>query len=302
MSTSSLPAIPTELLAQIFKSTDSFATATALSSTSRRFRSIWKTHSPSICYAVLVRTIPCYDQAFDYVKAQPPDATSSEQIRDTDLLAINLTKQFCGNAEIACLALRHYETQMIARLSVQTPGPSSLTEAQRKSFLRAWYRIHTLASGPTDPLPYDKLASLNLLEFEQMMEALRWLMYYCPNEHRTELRISFQLGALEGDLWSRRLPKSPISAKHWNDLITRLGSLRQDLYQSPLNHRCPNCGELFFWQFMAHEFCLEVKGSGKGVSLADMLPLIRERKAPDQLYKLSSWGQVGKTRRMWLSW
>ena len=188
MSTSSLPALPAELIIQIFKSIDNFATATALSSTSRRFQSIWKTSSPSICYSIFARTIPCYHQAFEYVRAQPLNAASSEQTEDMDLLASKVTPQFYENAFTA-LMVQLYEADVIKR---GVGGPSSMAEAQYTCFLQAWYRIHnltSLANMARNRLLYDLLASLDLLQFEQVTEALRWLMHCCPNEHEFELRI-----------------------------------------------------------------------------------------------------------------
>lgn len=294
MSANSLPALPTEIVTQIFKSTDDFSTATALSSTSHRFQSIWKTNAASICHNILVRTIACYDQALEYVKAQPLNAASSEPIGDTSLLAIKVTKQFLKNADIASLALQYYEAHVLKHIS--TYGLlhlSSFTEAQRTCFLQAWYRIHALASLAEEFLPCNMLAAMDLLEFEQMWEALRWLMYWCPDEHRSELRISFQDGCLEGLIWFR-LPKSPISAQRWSDLMNCLTSVDQDLHKSPLDHRSRDRGEMVmvFFQYMVHESYLDIKESGKGVSLADMLPLIEERNTSDQRYRLTSGDQV----------
>ena len=168
-SASSLPALPIEIVTEIFKSTANFSTATALGSTCREFQSVWKSNTASICYAILVRTITCYDQAFQYVQLQQLDAVSSGLIDATDLLAVEATEQFFENANVACLALQLYETQMIERVfeapegvpwAMQIcPSPERLTEAQRGCFLQAWYRLHTLASLPSDPLPYSILAS-----------------------------------------------------------------------------------------------------------------------------------------------
>ena len=283
MSASSLPALPTELITQIFKSINDFATATALSSTSRRFQSIWKTHSASICYAILVRTIPCYDQAFGYVEAQPLDTASPEQTDNTAPLASKVAKQFCKNADIASRALQYYDS------SLSDLVPSRLTEADRTCFLQAWYRIHTLASLASDRLPYEMLASLYFLEFRQMMEVLRGLMDYCPDEHRSELRITYQNGQLEGLLWHRQLPKSPISAQHWYDLAIRLDSLSADLNESRVRSWKL---EKIYWNLMVLQTRVDIKKTGKGVSLADMLPLIKERDISEQKYKLSSWEQT----------
>ena len=276
----SLSTIPNELILQIFKSTDSFATVTLLSSTCRRFRSIWDTHMPSVCHAILVRTLTCYNQAFEYVRAQPLEDAGSGQIQDTTPIVVKVTKQFLDNADVACRALQLYETQLIQGPSCETCGPSRLTGAQRTSFLQAWYRIHTLASLPTDPLPYEMLASLDLLEFEQMLEVMCWLMYWCPENHRSELRISLQNGCLEGRLWYRRLPKSSIAAGDWHDLMDRLNALHQDLKRSPSKDRPLKGGELWFWHLMIHELFANTMNLGKRIGIARLLPMIGRRDVP----------------------
>ena len=266
MSTSSLPALPVEIITEIFKSTDDFSTATALSRTCRGLHSVWKSNTASICYALLVRTIPCYDQAFQYVQVQHLDIVSSGLLDATDSLAIEATEQFLENAEVAHAALQLYETQMIKRVSKASeggpwpiqncPSPRRLTEAQRGYFLKAWYRLHTLASLPSDPLPYSILASLDRLELEQMRDVLRWLW--------DELPAQFRLMHEGGHRFFARF-KSHIAEKQWHELEGRLNSLSKELP-----------GELFrrynYWRFILHEVYLDNEESGKGDSLADKLP------------------------------
>ena len=251
MAANSLPGFPTEIIIQIYILIANFATATALSSTSRRFRSIWETYSATICYAILVRTIACYDDAFGYVKAQPLDDARSEKIRDTGLVAIEVVKQFHENAAIACLALRYYEAQVSESVSCGTFGPRNWERAQRTCFLQAWYRIHTLASLSSDPLPNGLLPSLSLLEFKQMMVVFCWLMYRCPEEQRVKLHICYRI---DSQSRIRGLPKSPISPLHWYNLEAYLSSLNDVLVEYLLNDQCSKCGGVLFWLLRDHEF------------------------------------------------
>lgn len=277
---------------------DNFSEATALSSTSRKFQSVWKTNITSICHKILIHKIPCYDQAFEYARAQPLDDVSSGQIEGMVSLAILVTKQFFANAHIACRALRFYEAQVTDLIrQCEDRDPDRLTEAQRKGFLRAWYRIHTLASLASDTLPNDILSSLDLLEFEQMMETFYWLMYWCPNEHRFELGITFQHRCLERQPWSLKVPKSPISAKHWDDVFTRLRSLSRDLHHSPLANPCSTCGKFNTIQ----DLYADIKKLGKGVRLADIVPLIRGGSDPEQEYRFSSRNRALNAERTCLS-
>ena len=262
MSANLLPKLPTELIIQIFKSTNNLATATALSISSHRFQSIWQANSASICHAV-VRTIPCYDQACEYVKAQTPDATSPEKTEDMGLVTLKLAKKLFDNADIASQALRYYEEHVVENVARWARGPSSLTESQRICFVKAWYRICTLASLPSDSLPYSMLASLDFLEFQQMVEAIRWVVSTGPYRLRPELQLGFHHCRPKCCDW--QLPKPPSTAKCLNCLKTPLIYLSQDLRSSSLDNQ--NFGRGYswaLWRFMAHEFCLDIKESGKG--------------------------------------
>ena len=96
------------------------------------------------------------------------------------------------------------------------------------------------------------------------------MMYRCPNEHRSELRISYLHGGLDGKLWFSPIPKSPISIQRWYFLAARLCSLDKELGESPRDNVFPNLGRMIeLCGFMVHESHMDIKDSGKGTSLAD---------------------------------
>ena len=70
-----------------------------------------------------------------------------------------------------------------------------------------------------------------------------------------------------------RRRKSPISLQGWKDLEIRLESVNEDLHKSPLDTRPLKSKVGMDWRFMAHGLYLDIKDSGKGVRLADLLPL-----------------------------
>ena len=279
----SLSMFPTELIIEIYTSADNFATVTALSSTSSRFRLVWRTYAKLICSVILARAVTCYEQAHEYVKAQSLDAASSERNADAGQPAIRDAQQCCENAKIACLALRHYETQVMECDPYDTASPIGFTEAQQTCFLQAWYRIHTLASLIGDLLSYSMLIALDLLQFEQMMEVFCWLMYWCPDKHRSELHISYQHDCIFSRHRFRRQPKSSIFPGDWYELWVRLTYLAHDLHRTPLDNRSFKGGGISFWRNIVYEPYLDIKESGKMVRLADMLPLIQERTICDRL-------------------
>lgn len=258
----SLNAVPTEIIIEIFKSMPNFKTATTLGGTSCGLRSIWQTNSATICHAILVHTIACIDPAFDYVKVQPLHSARLKKIRDTGLMAIEITKQFCENAATACLALQRYEDEKVQPDSSEIPIASSSTQAQPTWFLQAWYRIHILASLSGDPLPCEILSCFNLLEFQQMMEVFCWLMYCCPPEHRFELNINYRM---DGRSWSGGLPNSFISPLHWHNLEACLRSLTQVMEEKLFHDRWSRCGGIQFCNILVHEISMNSTTSEKKI-------------------------------------
>ena len=309
MSASSLQALPVEIITEIFKSTDDFSTATALGATCRAFQSIFKENAASICHALLVRTITCYDQAFQYVQVQYSnvqqlDTVSSGPPGVTDLLAAGVTEKFLKNADDAHEALQLYEAQMIQKVSKAPEGgpwsmqncPSTkcLTEAQRECFLQAWYRLNTLASLPSDPVPYSILASLDRLEFEQMRDVLRWLWSESPPRYR----IMSNSGIVRGDYRLLALVKPPITRKHWYELEGRLNSLFKELPRDLSRGSS-------FWRFILHEVCLDIEELRKGGSLADKLPPMDKQDTPhhftDSFHGFISRGAAAQQRLCYLA-
>ena len=302
MSASSLPALPVELITEIFKSTDDFSSATALGGTCRGFHSVWKSNAASICETLLVRTIPCYDQAFQYVQVQLLDTLSSGLLDVTDPLAVEATKQFLDNANDAHEALQLYETHMIGMVSVgpgggpwhreTCPSPESLTEAQRGCFLQAWYRVHTLASLPSDPLPYGILDSLDRLEFEQMRDVLRWLWIELPTKYRRiYMPCSRHSEFIGGDRLNGPRVKSHITGKKWYQLEKGLKSFFKELPRGLIS-------QFSFWRFILHEVYLDTEELGKGDSLADKLPPMDKQDTPhlftNSLHEFISRGAVAQ--------
>lgn len=173
MPSTSFSDLPTELIVQIFYSVDGFSTAATLSSVSNRFLSIWKRIFTSLCTTLLSRAIDCFDQAEILVEAQWRYAQDQNSF-DTNKAAIERTKLFFANEDIACVALRRYEYTL---LDEEILDGRHMTAAERTSFVKAWYRAIAIVILGSDfePLPYQILVSMDLLQFLQMMEAISWL-------------------------------------------------------------------------------------------------------------------------------
>ena len=288
MSGNSLLTLPNELIIEILKSTNSFATATSFSSTSRKFRAIWEMHTRWICYGILSDTITCYHQAFEYVKAQPPAVIGPEHyaiaqpladispkhIGDATPVLFKILRQFLDNADIAYRALQFYEdlmseyvsdeSRMTRYVSNKTLGHDDDQGGQRISFLQAWYRIHTLAC---DTLPCDMLASLDILELEQMREVMCWLRNFCPEEHKRMLCITFQYKWLQGWIPRSEIRKCSINEEHWKKLQNHLQTQYQILTKTSFDDRSrPIRASLFCF----YDLSLDRKSGNRTTSIADI--------------------------------
>ena len=263
----SLLGVPTEILLEIFKRMANLKAAIAFSQICLRCKLIWLTNTALICHAILYHTIACVDHAFEYIKVQPPvranarlehildylraqslDVADWMMIRDKDVAVVDITQQLCENAEIACRALRYFENRKNWKREGLSPGSSS--QVQRMCFLRAWYRIHVLASLSDEPLPQQQFAALDMLEFEHMMEVVCWLIYCCPEEERLDLHVTYRMGGRSG------LPQFPISAQNWHNLGASLTSFGQYLIRHLHDNRWQKDGGIHFWKLLLHEVYL----------------------------------------------
>ena len=184
MPSTSLSDLPTELIVQVFYSVVGFSTAATLSSLSHRLFSIWKRISTSLCTILLSRVIDCFNQARILVEAQWRYAQDQNSF-DANEAAIERTKLFFANEDIACNALRRYEYPLFDE---EILDGRDMTVAERTSFVKAWYRTIAMVTLGSDfePLPYQILVSMDLLQFLQLMEAISWLG--CFQDEHEKLR------------------------------------------------------------------------------------------------------------------
>ena len=166
-----------------------------------------------------------------------------------------------------------------------------MREVQRISFLRAWYRIHTLAC---DPLAYDMLASSNIPELKQMQEVMCYLRDFCTEDHKRMLCITFQYEWLQGWISSPESLKCSIKGEHWNKIQNRLKAQDQDLTKMSFDDRpCPTRASLFCF----YELSLDRQSRDRPTSIADIEPRTGERHALDRLYKLEPPRRIRRLER-----
>ena len=305
-----LSTLAIELSVQIFKSLDNFDTATSLSTTSRSFRGIYETHTISICFWILCRTVSCYIEAFEYVKAQPLEVIYASRIEDTTPVPIMVAKQFRKNANIACQALQCYESQMIECVSNKErmgryesersyrsdriSNPGGLTEAQRICFLQVWYRIHTIACLPHERIPYDVLAYLDILELEQMREVMCWLICICSEVLQLELCIRSHYEWLQGPTRKPEHLKWSIDEEDWNILNNHLNAQYRRVSKTYFNDQSRNDRATLF---CFYDLYMDKKALN-GRSMADLRPRTGERRALDRDLRFTPQRRVRKLESM----
>ena len=169
-----LPALPAELLIEIFEATDSFPTALALSKTCHRLHSIWTSNAN----VILPSVVECFPQAQKLATTQEKAAQRQPHAHSTSLahpgIPITTNQRISQNASEASRILQTFETDVVSRHSQNTSLPrcTPLTPTERTSFLNGFYLALTyLTVGRS--LPF--LSPLPLLSYMQMFEAMRAL-------------------------------------------------------------------------------------------------------------------------------
>ena len=197
LSDMSLSDLPAEIIIDIFKSFDVVGSATALSQTSRKFHTVWRTNIVSICREVLPRGVEYYDQAnkvFEEMKQSIlGDGQANASILRVDRRVIKTTipsRVLLSIAESTFVALIEFEFEFedgdLAGLSdhcscIRTGPdgqyhcpftPSGLSRYYH--FLQSFYHtmsVMHLAAKTTQEIR-QTLSPVQLLDFFQMSEAM----------------------------------------------------------------------------------------------------------------------------------
>ena len=120
MPSKTLTDLASQLLIHIFKSSDSFADVTSLSSISRRMFIIWKTNVDVIGDAILPRTVSCFAQARELVEAQEK-ATGNEHSVLGCQSAVDRAQWMLKGPDTAANAFIYFESGlMLPRLFIKT--------------------------------------------------------------------------------------------------------------------------------------------------------------------------------------
>lgn len=215
-----LPNVAPELLIQIFKSLNSFADVTSLSSTCRKMSVVWKRNARVICDAILTRTIPCFTQAQDFINAQEkaesdkqPDFSHvspferarwrQESVREKaegdkqpgfgHWSPVERAQRMIKWADTTAKACSYFEDEAFGlwALSECPAERKKLTLAERTDFARAYYRATTYATLGKDFISDELMSSWDMIELGQLRDVIRFVLCHCNRDLKQELGVSF---------------------------------------------------------------------------------------------------------------
>ena len=275
MSAKSLPDMPPELVLEIYKSMDTIAAATALSKTSRYFHNISTASFPSICVAIIGRSIACFDQACELVDAQ---AKTAAMILHPDCTPpiLERTKRFLLNAELADEALKHFNIAATQGMPFDSPRCRDMTSTETDTFLRAYYRAMSLISQARR-YTWNGVLAWKMLDIFQVVDVLYFLSEYCkctPDHMETQRH--------------QAVPSKGIARK---DLVIATGRdiirLHHNLIHLPANACFKNhCRWYLKYPSMVDEAYKDAEGDGRGVSLSQLYPSLLEETKDSLPYML----------------
>lgn len=255
-----LPGLPTELIIEIYKAADTFATAENLSKTSHHLHNIWEVHVD----AILSSVVECYLQAKELAHVQA-DSLARRPPPSLRQQTITTAHCICMNVNLVSEVLYAFEYRIIDNSAQQGVQRTGLTPTERADFIRACYRAMTLAAKDRCCILHSIDESLDMLEYMQMTEAMRFLdtrfnpinasLIYDIEENASDR-------AREISLASRDL-----SFFHENLMWLDFGQgIIDSWYSAP-----------FEYYFVLADGYQNEAGSARGTRLAELLPLLDAR-------------------------
>ena len=196
MSPTPLPDLPRELVTEIYKSMDTFATASALSKTSHHFHSIFIRSLSSIREGILGGKILCLDVAREPVEAQMESATLMQYPQNFTTPKIDRTARFSLNAKMADEASEQFNIAALKRMPFAFPRCRDMTSTETETFIRAYYRAMTLASPPGQFI-WKGFLEWRMLDICQLLNVITFLAEYleCTPKHMGTVVSSRQVSS-----------------------------------------------------------------------------------------------------------
>lgn len=318
----SLLALPNELIVHIFKSVDNISSAASLSRTSRHLHEVWLYYLPPIRDTVLSRTIECYDQASQLVESMAKSDTAVDQssVEEKAKAAVIRARLLFTNSDMADEALKYFEADLPTEwdegfeqctctcngTGIGDNGEPIVVGVSRTRFLRGYYQAMSIIylAGKGSTRIYRFLASMDLLDFFRMVEAMEWIFFELGEEDMPD-----KDRALPGYDSRPRNPGEDADGEddgpdYFEDIIKGYEFLRllenhlailSGIKRPITRWREPGLA----YQLILHDHCGE-KGSKKaqGIALAHLLPQLPSNIPFDPRYELSTLDAVLRLRQV----
>ena len=196
MSRTPLPDLPPELVTEIYKSMNMFATASALSKTSHRFHSIFMRSLSSIREGILGGKILCFDVACELVEAQVESAALMQYPQNSTTPKIDRTARFLLNVKMAHEASEHFNIAALKRMPFAFPRCRDITSTETETFIRAYYHAMTLVSPPGQFIWKGDL-EWRVLDICRVLNVITFLAEYleCTPKHMGDVVSSRQVSS-----------------------------------------------------------------------------------------------------------
>lgn len=193
---------------------------------------------------------PILVQSADHIFAQSTNHTTAHRIcRNANLVSSVLcASESHINVKSACSAVRRF---------LGLEGPTPLTRTGQEDFIRACYRAMTIAAenrcSISHPISHSTLEPLDMLEYMQMREAMRFLAIF----HHKDPASSYER--------ARSISVASVTLNIFHCSLMRLPCV----HRWPL-HACNCCGAIPHSYFTLAE-------PTRGKRLAELLPLIEKQ-------------------------
>ncbi len=279
----SLSDLPAELIVDVFKAVDTISSAAALSQTSHHLHATWRSNLPSICDAVLPRMIEGYDQARRFLELRETSnvVTGQSSVEEKANAAILRATSLVVNADTALLKFNRFKFEesdqwggwdsdqwggwAFTKGNKHKQKDRTFDDCIRIRFLQGWYPakslVHLVKDDRTELLK-PILASMHLLDLFRAYEVMEWMLResYSSEEEEEEVAegCRFVYKLIYMDL--RRIPgMQPLI----DELLRENYRYRLIIYVDRIKEKTERA---------------------KGVSLADLLPLLPKTSTLDTEY------------------
>ncbi|KAL2825750.1 hypothetical protein BDW59DRAFT_145886 [Aspergillus cavernicola] len=132
---SPLSALPIELLVEVFRSADSFQSATSLATTSRHLYGVWREHLPAIYNKIAPIAIPCHWA----LRGLLDDLGYLPQ--NTQVTTVDFVARVAQTSRIGDQVIKEYTARLAQRPHLDPQVPTTPSPTEQTRLIRAHYQL-----------------------------------------------------------------------------------------------------------------------------------------------------------------